>query len=225
MVEGLLGRLRHHLTYMSDLAERQVDTAIMALVDGNPQMADQVLQAEEEMNALDLQVSRIAQDILAKIHPEGENFRFTIAGMRSAMFLQRISAIASDTAFHARRLQKGACIHNPESLSGLLETAERMVRDSVHALVSGDAESAWDTVREADEVEADVNRIVNACEVETKPNADNVVHMLMAVMDLKRITDHAVSIAEEVIYMVEGRLVRHVARLLLKGKPEPKVNI
>ncbi|MBN1808878.1 MAG: hypothetical protein JW909_07390 [Planctomycetes bacterium] len=225
MVEGLLGRLRHHLVYMSDLAERQVDTAVMALIDGSPDLARQVLDAEEEMNALDLQVSRIAHEILTKVHPDGENFRFTIAGMRAASCLQRVGDVASDTAFQAQRVGKNVCIHDVAALESLVEIAESMVRDAVGALVSGNAETAWAVVRRADEVESQINDTIEACENSIPPDSPGFLHMIIAVLDLKRISEHAVSIAEEVIFMVEGRLVRHVSRHLLKGVPEPRVDI
>jgi len=207
---------------MSDLAERQVDTAIMALVDGNRDMAQEVLAAEEEMDALDLQVSSIAQEILAKIHPEGENFRFTIAGMRAATCLERVGNIASDTAFQAMRIGKGAAVNEINSLETVVEVCESMVRDAVRALVNGDAESAWNTIQRADAVDKEALRLIEACERKIPDDGHKVLYLIMAVLDLKRISEHAVTIAEEVIYMVEGRLVKHASRHLLKNRPAPE---
>jgi len=225
MVETLLARLRHHLVYMCDLAEKQVDTAVMALVDANPAFAKQVLDGEEEMDALDLQVSRIAQDILAKIKPEGESFRFTIAAMRAAASLEQVGNIANDTAFQAQRTQKNICVKEIGAFEDLVEASETMVRDAVKALVDGDAESAWETIRFADKVDKDVAELLDACERDASGDAQSRQHLVIAVLDLKRIAEHAVLIAEEVVYMVEGRLLRHAARMLLKGMGEPKTKI
>lgn len=232
MTEDLFERLRHHLVYMCDLAERQVDTAVMALVDGNRGFAKQVFDAEEEMDALDLQVSRIAQDILTQIHPEGENFRFTVAAMRAATCLERVGNIAVDTASQAEHT--GGKMVSPDgagALEELVEAAEAMVRDAVSALVEKDVKSAWETIRRADDVDKNVTRLLGSHGSESRhldqdaPHAKNEPPIIMAAIDLKRISEHAVAIAEEVVYMVEARLVRHAARLLLKGKSEPKAKI
>ncbi len=225
MVEDMLGRLRHHLVYMSDLAEKQVDTAVMALVDGNQDMAREVLAAEEEMDALDLQVSRIAQDILAKIHPDGEKFRFTIAAIRAATCLEHVGNIAVDTAFQAQRIGKNIRMPDVGTLERVVESAESMLRDGIRALIDGDVDSAWTTIRRAEDVEKEASALIDACEKEMDADTSGLLHPIMAVLDLKRISEHAVTIAEEVVYMVEGKLVRHASRHILDGRELPEVKI
>lgn len=220
-VKGLIRRLHEHLDYMSDLAEKQLDTAVMALVDGNAQLAQETLAAEEEMDAMDLQVNNLAQEALETLKPDKEDFRYVVAGMRAASCLAQIGDLAADTARQAVGMGDVDSAPAGEELSTLVEAAETLVRDAVGALVSGDTDRAWAVIeREGDTgmlQEKAVNAIEGAME-KGNPSPKRAVYLLLAAVDLGRITERAVSIAEEVIYMVENRLIRHVGRMMLDAK-------
>lgn len=219
-VKGLIRRLHSHLEYMSDLAEKQLDTAVMALVDGNLQLAEETLSAEEEMDAMDIQVNRLAQEALEKLKPEAENFRYVVAGMRAASCLERIGDLAADTARQAISLGHGKTAAG-EELSALVEETETLVRDAVSSLVSGQALNAWGVIEKQGEAASLRDTAVEAVEKaleDGKLEPRRAVYLLLVAVDLGRIEQLAVTIAEEVIYMVEDQLIKHVGKMMLEAR-------
>jgi phosphate transport system protein len=212
-VERLMDRLHQELAALSEMAERNVNTAIMSLIERSEEMAREVVGYDAQVDEMELDVDRRCIEILRLEHPKSDNFRFVIAAMKINTELERISDLASDIAGQVVALvRKRSLQADLGHFAEMLEFSSMMVRDSVKSLLERNGELAWrvcahdDLVDEAcRSIEEQLYRIIGD---DTK-KAVRATRLLLCALDLERIADHATNIAEEVIYMLEGKIVRH----------------
>jgi len=228
---GKLQRLTQDLIAMAELVERNVDTAVMALVDNNSRFAYEVISLDADIDEMEIFIDKECLDLLAAKSADEETFRFLTAAMKINNDLERIGNQAVTIAE-----QVLALIHMPvkrhrgPDLSDMLERAEVMVRQSVEALINRDVELAWQIWDENAGAEEDLRRVLDglASSLETRPKAaGRAMHLARAAMALGRVGEKTKDIAEEVIYMREGIIVKHHERehrsrrsVALSGEPE-----
>ena len=216
-VEQLMPKLRAELTAMSEMVEKNVNDAIMALIERSNELAQEVIGYDRQINEMELTINRRCVEILRLSQERGglqtDEFRFVYAALKICTDLERISDLAADIARHVeflvtkRSLQTGL-----DHFAEMLEFSSMMVRDSVTSLLESNADLAWrvcahdDFVDEAYQaLEAQLYKIV---ETDSK-KAVRAARLLFCALDLERIADHAMNIAEDVIYILEGKLVQH----------------
>jgi phosphate transport system protein len=212
-INRMTERLRQELAAMSEMAERNVNSAIMALIERSGEIAQEVVDYDAQVDEMELAVDRRCLEILTLEHPESDNFRFVIAAMKINVDLERISDLAADIARHVQFLiTKRSLQADLSHYAEMLEFTSMMVRDSVLSLLNRDIELAWrvcahdDLVDEAYQfLEKQLYEIIGG---ETD-KAVRAARLLACALDLERIADHATNIAEEVIYVLEGKIVRH----------------
>jgi phosphate transport system protein len=211
-----LQRLTQDLISMAELVERNVDTAVMALVDNNTRFAYEVISLDTDIDEMEVFVDRECLELLAGERGDTESFRFLTAAMKINNDLERIGNQAVIIAE-----QVLALVHLPGRASGgpdltdMLERAEVMVRQSVEALLNRDVDLAWQIWEEHAGAEEDLRRIIAdlVTSIEKKPSyAGRALHLARAAMALARVGENTKDIAEEVIYMREGIIVKHHER-------------
>ena len=213
MAEKPMDKLRREISALGGMAERSVDSAVLALIDRNQALAAEVIDYDAEVDEMELAASRRCLEVLQLARVEPEGFRFAIAALQIGGHLEHISDLAVDIAEHVVELVKQRSLQmDLDHVAEMLEFTEMMVRDSVNSLVDRDFELAWrvcahdDIVDEAYQaLEAELYDII----AKKTRRAVSATHMLLCALDLEQIADLAVGIAEEVIYILEGKIVRH----------------
>jgi phosphate transport system protein len=206
-------RLREELTTMSEMVEKTVNDAIMALIERSSDMAREVIEYDQQVDEMELTIDRRCVEILRLASPKTYEFRFVYASMKIGTDLERISDLATDIARHVeflvtkRSLQTGL-----EHFAEMLEFSSMMVRDSVTSLLEGNVDLAWRVCAHDDLVD----EVYQALESQLygiigrdSEKAVRAAQLLFCALDLERIADHAANIAEDVIYILEGKLVHH----------------
>jgi phosphate transport system protein len=217
-----LNRLIQDLTAMADLVERNVDTAVMALVGGNSRLAYEVISLDADIDEMEIIIDRQCLDLLAAERGAGDSFRFLVAAMKINNDLERIgnqAVVMAEQVLALVRLPGAGSAQT--GLADMLERAEVMVRESVEALLRRDVGLAWRIWEEHAGAEEDLRRVMAslAAALEKRPvEASRAVHLARAAMALGRVGENTKDIAEEVIYMREGIVVKHHEREFLRRR-------
>jgi phosphate transport system protein len=212
-VSPLMSQLRGDLTAMGELIEKAVDTALMALIDRSGSLADGVIADDVEIDELENIIDRTCQEVLRHESTPPDDFRFVIASMKICVDLERMGDQAVDIASSVGFLvTRRSILHDFTTITHIIETTQQMVRDSVSCLISRNSELAWSVCVVDDIVDAEAQRLHDylvSLGQDEPQKVERVVQLLYVVRALERIADQATNIAEEVIYMLEGKMVRH----------------
>ena len=212
--EKELEELKDRLVWMGSLAERSVHQAMQAVLDGEKEMATRVIEEETAINELQIEVDERVVKLLATQQIIAGDLRLAIAVSRINGELERIGDQAVNIAQSALRILRHPRVKPYVDLPRMSEIAEEMVRDSLNALVRRDVELARNVLARDDVVDSLRNQIFRELLTYMMENSAVVFpafELILVAKNLERIADHATNIAEDVIFMVAGRDVRHPA--------------
>ncbi len=209
-----LGQLKERLLWMGGLAERAVHQAVHAVLEGDASLAQRVLDEENAINELQIEIDDRVVQLLALHQLMATDLRFALAVSRINSDLERIGDQAVNIAQSAQRILRHPRVKPYVDLPRMSELAEEMVRDSLNAVVRGDVELARSVLTRDDTVDSLRDQIFR--ELLSYMMGDSSVvfpafDLILVAKNLERVGDHATNIAEDVIYMVVGRDVRHPA--------------
>jgi phosphate transport system protein len=207
-----IDHLKKQLLYISALVEDQVQTAVRALLERDVDLAAKVEQRDAEIDHREIEVEEECLKTLALYQPVAGDLRLVVAALKINNDLERIGDLAVNIAHKAVALTNEPPVEISFDIAGMWRKTQAMLRDSLNALVNMDTKLAHDVCVRDDEIDRMKHEMrVNAEEhIRTKPEQFRAVMRLLAVTrNLERIADCATNVAEDVIYMVEGRITRH----------------
>jgi phosphate transport system protein len=215
-----LDDLKNRLLHMAAIAEQQIDRVIQELVQRDPAAAQTVDDHEDELNRYQLEIDEEALKLLATQQPVAIDLRSIITATRINSELERIGDLAVNIRQNAEVLLAQPPLKPLIDIPRMAEGARKMVRDSLHAFVRQDVLLAQAVISSDDEVDALKNQIIR--ELLTYMMSDprtieRALALILIARHLERIADHATNIAQDVIYLIQGRDVRH-PRLPREGK-------
>ena len=207
-----LGSLSDRLVNISNRCEDAFGRAIDSILARDAAAALEVVQGDSSIDELEVQLEEEALKILALHAPVAGDLRFLIASIKINNDLERIADIASNIAKRTIDLTTLAPTSPPVDFAEMAQQTRTMVRETIQALVGRDEERAR-AVLEMDDIVDDFNREILA-RIEKQMAAEpEVIPALMrwgnVVRLVERIADYATNIAEDIIYMEEGDIVRH----------------
>jgi len=209
-----LGELKERLLWMGSLAERAVHQSVQALLEADEPLAERVVKEENAINEMQIEVDDRAVRLLALHQLMAADLRFVLAVSRINADLERIGDQAVNIAQSAQRIVRHPRVKPYVDLPRLGELAEGMVRDSLNAVVRQDVELAKSVLARDDQVDTLRDQIFRELLTYMMENSSVVFpafELILVAKNLERIGDHATNIAEDVIYIVVGRDVRHPA--------------
>ncbi len=208
--------LRSSVLAMGGLVESQLSQAIAAIVSGDSDFGLQVASDDYKVNNLEVEIDEECGRILATRAPAASDLRLIVAIIKTITDLERIGDEAEKIGFLASKL--AAMDRPPDSyreLKTLGNQVSHMVRDAMNAFARLDVKEALETVKEDEHVDEEYEAISRQCitfMMEDPRSIKRVMNVTWAARSLERIGDHAKNICEYVIYMVEGKDVRHTLR-------------
>jgi phosphate transport system protein len=209
-----LEELKQRLLWMGSLAERAVHQAVQAVLDVEEHLAETVLEEENAINEMQMEIDDRVTRLLAQQQLVAVDLRFILAVSRINNDLERIGDQAVNIAQSALRILRHPQVKPYVDLPRMSEIAEGMVRDSLNALVRGDVELARNVLARDDQVDLLRDQMFRELLTYMMENSAVVFpafELILVAKNLERIGDHATNIAEDVIYIVAGRDVRHPA--------------
>jgi phosphate transport system protein len=211
--EAELRNLKDRLLAMGGRCEQMISTAVRAFEDRDVALATEVLEADRGMDEDELAVDELAVRILALRQPVGRDLRFAVAAVKASTDLERIGDEAVNIAERAIEMEPSDRLSSPASrLPEMARRAGAMLRDALNAFVEEDPNEARQVFKQDDAVDAIYAEVMRLCLDYMKDEPARIpdgMRICNCAKYLERIADHATNIAEMVIFMVDGRDVRH----------------
>lgn len=211
-LERDLESLKKNILNLGGKVEDSINKAITALVDRRPDLADEVLDTDDEIDDAEVEVEEDCLKILALHQPVASDLRFIITVLKVNNELERMGDQAANIALRARFLAKNDPIDTPIDLTNMVDRVQEMVHESLEALVNQDAERA----REVTEMDEEVNeahrtmfREIQHIMADDTDTIERAIHTLLVSRYLERMGDLAKNICEDIIFLSEGEVMRH----------------
>lgn len=204
--------LKRNLLRMATLAETAVQKSVVSLTERNSDLARDVITDDINLNRMELEIEDQAFKLLALRQPLATDLRFIVAAMRIATELERIGDQGVNIAERALELNSRPPLDLPIDLRVMADLALGMVRTSIEAFVQQDPKLAIQVCQR--DVEVDllddeyIQKILDAMIVESRW-VIRLHHFIIVVRNLERIADLATNIAEDIVFIVEGRVIKH----------------
>jgi len=206
--------LKKDILRLGTLVEQAVREATRAMENRDEELAQRVIDNDIKLDEMEVQVEESCLKILALYQPVATDLRFIIAVLKINNDLERVGDLAVNVAERAAFLATQPPLGVSFDFQAMAHCAQQMLKKSLDALVSFSADLANEVCASDDEVDA-MNRQVYLVVQEAigaRPHQiESLIHTLSVSRHLERIADHATNIAEDVIYMIDGTIVRHKA--------------
>lgn len=208
-----IDQLREALHSVCAMVEDQVQKAVRAVLQRDASLADAVKRRDAEVDQREVEVEEECLKALALYQPVAGDLRLIIATLKINNDLERIGDLAVNMARKAKALAAAPPVEVSFDLGEICTITCQMLHDSIDALVHPNAplaRSVCDRDDEVDQRKLDIRAEIER-RLQTQPEAIRQLLCLLAVSrNLERVADHATNIAEDVRYLVDGRIVRHV---------------
>lgn len=208
-----LKQLRQYILTMASLVEEAIFKSIEALKQRDKSLAEEVIASDKKIDELENKIDEFCLDLIALRQPVAQDLRFITMAMQSNADLERMADLAVDIAERAEELIAQPVLKPLIDIPKLAGIAQKMVKEAVDAFINKDAELAKRVVlsdREADALRDLVQKeLIDDYMVKDGSTVTRAVPLILVSRHLERICDHATNIAEDVIYMIEAKVVRH----------------
>jgi phosphate transport system protein len=207
-----LQTLKNRLLTMGALVEDRVRQAVVALIERRPELAEKVIAGDHEINDLQIEIDDRCLKLLALQQPIASDLRLITAAMKINADLERIGDQAVNIAQNASAILRHAPLRPLLDIPRMADLAEAMTRASLDAFVRKDAPLARAVLARDDEVDAlkdQVFRVLLTYMMADPGTIERALSLILVSRNLERIADHATNIAEDVIFLVEAKDVRH----------------
>src|SRR5712691_2948833 len=212
--EEELAQLKARLLEMGGMAEEEVQLSIKALVDGDQALVDRVLSGDEPLNRLHIEIDSRCFTLLALYQPMAADLRAIVAAVKINTDLERVGDLAVNIAEAARRYLTHPPVKRLIDIPRMATIAQAMLRDALDAFVRRDTALAQRVLDEDDKLDAlktQIFRELLTYMLQDPTTIEPALDLILISRHLERIGDHATNIAEDVIFMVSARDVRHHA--------------
>ena len=207
-----LEKIKKKILSLGAMVEERVRMAIQAIEEFDGEIAKKIILSDHEIDEMEVEVEEECLKVMALHQPVAVDLRFLVAVIKINNDLERIGDQAVNIAQRVKTITKKERFDFVFDYSLMAEKAEAMLRMSLDALVNLDDDLAFKVLLLDDEVDAINKEAYNLIKRAISENPDNVsylINLLLISRHLERLADHATNIAEEVIYMIEGEIVRH----------------
>jgi phosphate transport system protein len=207
-----LGKLKKRILSLGALVEERVRMALRSIESRDADLAQQVITKDYEIDEIEVEVEEECLKILALYQPVAVDLRFLIAVIKINNDLERIGDEAVNIAQRVENISKKEKVEVPFDYSLMAEKAASMLKASLDSLVNLDLDGAFRVLTmddEVDHIHGEIYDQVKGVIRENPLRSGYLINLLLISRHLERIADHATNIAEEVIYLIEGDIIRH----------------
>jgi len=204
--------LNKTLLKMAALVEESIALSVRGLKERNEEFIRQVLEKEKTINDLDIEIDQVSLRLIALKQPMARDLRLIVSAMKMGGELERIGDLAVNIAERTMELLKVPLLKPLIDIPRMASLAQGMVRDSLRAFINQDAALARNVCerdQEVDQLNDQVFRELLTYTIADPTTIPRAVELILVGRHLERIADHATNISEDVIYIVEGRTIKH----------------
>jgi phosphate transport system protein len=207
-----LKSLNEKILRMGSLVEEQVQGALRALIERDSDLARKIIANDRQVNTLDVEVDEDCLRLLALQQPAARDLRFITTAMKVSTELERVSDLAENICERALELNEEPQLKPYIDIPRMANWSLRMVKEALDAFVNYDAELARKVCRDDDFVDDLTHQLFRellSFMLENPQTITRAIRITFISKYLERIADHATNVAELVVYMVEGKIIRH----------------
>ena len=208
-----LGLLKRMMTDMGKTALLVVEEALRLLVDKDQSVLPSLDAHEAEVDRFQRQVDEVCAALIARYQPTASDLRFILGCVRANVEIERMADMAVNLSHKARRLLETTALDGLDLLKRMTEIAAPMGRDAIRSYVEGDADLAREVIRRDAKLsllKAEATCLLTEAMARDPALIPRALDAALALRNLERLGDHAKHVAEQTIYVVEGRDVHHV---------------
>src|SRR5215510_5709190 len=213
-IDQELADLRSQILRMGALVESQIEGSIKALVDRDADLASRVIERDELVNTFDVAIDENCMRLLALQSPAARDLRFVTTAMKISTELERMSDLAENICERAIELNEEPQLKPYIDIPRMANWTMTMVRECLDAFVRSDSVLARKVLTDDDFVDNLMEQLFRellSFMIENPATITRAIRLTFIGKSLERIADHATNIAELVVYMVEGKIIRHTA--------------
>lgn len=208
-----LKELREKLLHEAGLVERAIQDAIKALLERTSDIARKVIEDDDLVNALEVEIDEFCLKLLALRQPAARDLRFITTAIKINYDLERIGDTAVNICERVLELNQEPQLKPYIDLPTMASIVQTMVKESLDAFVKEDVQLAMKVTQDDEKVDSYLDQIFRELLTYMMQDARTIsraTRLLFIAKNLERMADHAVNIAELVIFMVEGKIIRHL---------------
>lgn len=211
-IDSYIEKLRDKLLLMGEYVEKSIEEATQALILSDTERFKKVYEYEEKINQLHIEVDEDCLKFLARQSPLAADLRFILAVIKINTDLERMGDQAVNISYNGEEYLNKPSLKPLIDIPRMAEEARFMVRESLESFVKRDLELARDVLKRDDSVDAMKDQIFRELLTYMMADPKNIEQALCLILiarNLERIGDHATNIAEDVIFVVSGKDIRH----------------
>ncbi|MGB9823021.1 phosphate signaling complex protein PhoU [Thermodesulfovibrio sp.] len=211
ILDNELRKLKEKILILGCLVEEGIRKSVKALIDREIDLAKQVISRDNLINGLEVEINEDCIKLIALRQPMAKDLRFITTAMKISTDLERMGDFAVNIAERAIELAQEPFLKPFVNIPKMAEIAESMVEDAINAFVKEDVDLCYDVIKRDDQVDELLKTNHNELIGLMIKNPDIIslaLKRMFIAKYLERIADHATNIAEMVIYMVEGKMIR-----------------
>ncbi len=200
---------------LGSLVETMVERAVASLVDRDSRLAGEVIASDQKVDSLDVEIDEDCLRLLALHQPAAKDLRFITTAMKITTDLERMADQAVNICQRAIELNEEPQLKPYIDIPVMSQLSQKMMRESLDAFVRRDAELARQVIPEDNKVDSLKNQVFRELltfMMEDPRTIPRAIRLILVSRHLERIADHATNIAEMVVFLVEGKNIRHAPR-------------
>jgi len=208
-----LMQLKQTILKMGAMVENALKDSVRSLVERDNDLAKSVIEKDHQINALDVEIDEASIRLIALRQPCAGDLRFITTAMKITTDIERMGDLAVNIAERALELNDEPILKPYIDIPKMREVAQGMIRDALDAFVRRDKKLAMEVIMRDDEVDdlkAEVLRELLFFMIQDPSTASRAMKISFVAQYLERFADHATNIAEMVIYLVAGKIIRHM---------------
>ena len=206
-----LSQLDNLLAEMGGLCEAQLSKAMEAMVKRDVDLASAVIEGDRRIDDLEKQVDSLAINLIALRQPMAADLRMIIASLKVANNLERVGDYAKNIGKRTIALSKSPVISNTaNSIQRMSTMVEGMIKNALDALINRDSQRAKDvriSDQEVDQMHSSLFKELLTLMAEDPESISTCTHLLFNAKNLERVGDHMTSVAEQIVFIVEGEIL------------------
>ena len=207
-----LVKVKKNILELGTLVEEQVYKTLQAIISFDKDLAEQIIKKDVEIDEMEVEIEEECLKILALHQPVAVDLRFIVAVIKINNDLERIGDMAVNIAQRVKTIAKQAQCDFIYDYTTMAEKAKNMLNKSLDSLVNMDIDLAYKVCTlddEVDEIQVDAYDKIKQAMKMNPEHISYLINLFLISRHLERIADHSTNIAEEVIYLIEGEIIRH----------------
>jgi len=212
LIEPRLNEIKERLLKMAEIVENMIDNSIKAIMEHNPEYLKYVEENESTVDQMEVENESLIITTMARYQPEAKYLRMLAMDLFVNRDLERIGDHAKNIKEHAQSILTKPKLKEYVDLPKMTELTIQMLKDAIKAFAENDTNLARDVIKRDDTIDALEDQIIRELYtymVEDPSTIKVGLRLIDVVKNIERVADIATNLAEEVIYMKEGKMLRH----------------